>query len=148
MGLGQTRQQLYSPALFCGHSWSYDGPIENILLQIDSTCPNIYFARFSWSWVKQNQRHPLLPTFWATLGPMVCRSKIYCIKSTIHVLICILFDFHGARSNKTRDILFGPLSGPVLVYGGLQGRPIKKSFYKPGVSHISIICTKFQLSNP
>ena len=38
-----------SPAYLWGHFWSHGGPIENILNQIDSTCRNMHFVRFSWS---------------------------------------------------------------------------------------------------
>ena len=37
------------------------------------------------------------------------------IKSILHAIICILFDFNGARSNRTRDVLFGPPLGALLV---------------------------------
>ena len=157
MGLGQTRQQLYSPALFCGHSWSYDGPIENILCQNDFTCPIMHFVRF----LVLDQTGTVISSpghRWANLGPMVGRrvdrAKIYLLKFStcpnIHYIrfnqplshswsfdgwgwadrnytlsnrfympyyaFCSLF---GARSNRTRDILYGPPLGHSWSYGWL-----------------------------
>ena len=96
MGLGQTRQQLYSPALFCGHSWSYDGPIENILCQNDFTCPIMHFVRF----LVLDQTGTVISSpghRWANLGPMVGRrvdrAKIYLLKfSTCPNIHYIRFD--------------------------------------------------------
>ena len=123
MGLGQTGPEISSPAHLLGHSWSYgeleSGPIENILGQIDYICPNrlcLIFMKLDHA----DQIYSLWPTFAVTRGPMlgqgVRRSKIYLFKSVLYVPICIMFDFQGARSNRSRDIL----RGPSWYYVGLE----------------------------